>query len=227
MELLNLDVAHDYIGVLLQGLAITVGLTLSVIMLSSVLAIPVALARLSRNRLVRIPVDIYVEVIRATPLLLQLIYIYYVLPSIDIRLPPITTAVVGLTLNYTAYMSEVYRSGIQSVAKGQWLAAEALGMTDGLAFRRIILPQAVRIVIPSLGNYFISLFKDTALCSVVSVQELMFKGQIVSARSFQYFTIYTLTGILYFSVGYPAALFVRWLERMTQRGWSRRRRHAA
>src|SRR5690242_13700347 len=171
MELLNLDVARDYIGVLLQGLAITVGLTLSVIILSAVLAIPVAVARLSHNRLLRTPIDIYVEVIRATPLLLQLIYIYYVLPSIDVRLPPITTAVVGLTLNYTAYMSEVYRSGIQSVAKGQWLAAEALGMTDGLAFRRIILPQAVRIVIPSLGNYFISLFKDTALCSVVSVQE--------------------------------------------------------
>jgi His/Glu/Gln/Arg/opine family amino acid ABC transporter permease subunit len=226
MELLNLDVARDYIGVLLQGLAITVGLTLSVIALSGVLAIPVALARMSRNLLIRAPIDLYVEVIRATPLILQLVYIYYVLPSIDIRLPPITTAVVGLTLNYTAYMSEVYRSGIQSVAKGQWLAAEALGMTDGLAFRRIILPQAVRIVIPSLGNYFISLFKDTALCSVVSVQELMFKGQIISARSFQYFTIYTLTGILYFSVGYPAALFVRWLERISRRGWSRRRHRA-
>jgi polar amino acid transport system permease protein len=223
MQLLDLDVARDYYGVLLVGLAVTVGLTLVVIVLSAMLAIPVALARLSHNRLVRTPIDIYVEVIRATPLLLQLIYIYYVLPSVDIRLPPITTAVVGLTLNYTAYMSEVYRGGIQSVAKGQWLAAEALGMTDGLAFRRIILPQAVRIVIPSLGNYFISLFKDTALCSVVGVQELMFKGRIISARSFQYFTIYTLTGIFYFSVGYPAAIFVRWLERMSQRGWSRKR----
>src|SRR5690349_4048354 len=132
MDLLNLDVARDYIGVLLRGLAITVGLTLSVIALSGVLAIPVALARMSRNLLIRAPIDLYVEVIRATPLILQLVYIYYVLPSIGIRLPPITTAVVGLTLNYTAYMSEVYRSGIQSVAKGQWMAAEALGMTDGL-----------------------------------------------------------------------------------------------
>ena len=97
-------------------------------------------------------------------------------------------------------------------------------MTDALAFRRIILPQAIRIVIPSLGNYFISLFKDTALCSVVSVQELLFKGQIISARSFQYFTIYTLTALLYFSVGYPAALFVRWLETISARGYSRRKR---
>ncbi len=223
MDLLNFEVARDYLGVLLQGLWITVTLTLSVIVMSAVFAIPVALARMSPSRLIRLPVDAYVEVTRATPLLLQLIYIYYVLPSIGIRLPGIACAVIGLTFNYTAYMSEVYRGGIKAVAQGQWLAAAALGMTDTLAFRRIILPQAIRIVIPSLGNYFISLFKDTALCSVVGVQELLFKGQIVSARSFQYFTIYTLTAILYFSVGYPAALLVRWLERVSSRGYSHRK----
>jgi His/Glu/Gln/Arg/opine family amino acid ABC transporter permease subunit len=224
MDLLNFEVAQDYIGVLLQGLRITVALTLSVIVMSAILAIPVALARMAPSRLIRFPVDAYVEVTRATPLLLQLIYIYYVLPSIGIRLPGIVCAVIGLTFNYTAYMSEVYRGGITAVAQGQWLAAAALGMTDSLAFRRIILPQAVRIVIPALGNYFISLFKDTALCSVIGIQELLFKGQIVSARSFQYFTIYTLTAILYFAVGYPAAIFVRWLERISSRGYSRRRR---
>ena len=224
MDLLNLDVAREYLGVLLQGLAVTVGLTLSVITMSCFLAIPIALCRMSTNWPIRIPASIYVEVTRATPLLLQLVYIYYVLPSVGIRLPGIAAAVIGLTFNYTAYMSEVYRGGINAVAKGQWQAAAALGMTDALAFRRIILPQAVRIVIPSLGNYFISLFKDTALCSVVAVQELMFKGQIVSARTFQYFTIYTLTGILYFAVGYPAAVFVRWLERVSSRGYSRRKR---
>jgi len=224
MDLLNFEVAQDYLGVLLQGLWITVALTLSVIVMSAILAVPVALARMSPSRLIRLPVDAYVEVIRATPLLLQLIYIYYVLPSIGIRLPGIVCAVIGLTFNYTAYMSEVYRGGIKAVAQGQWLAAAALGMTDALAFRRIILPQAVRIVIPTLGNYFISLFKDTALCSVIGIQELLFKGTIISARSFQYFTIYTLTAILYFSVGYPAALFVRWLERISSRGYSRRKR---
>jgi len=224
MDLLNFEVAQEYLGVLLQGLAVTVYLTLIVIVMSAVLAIPVALARMSSSRLIRLPVDAYVEVARATPLLLQLIYIYYVLPSIGIRLPQMLCAFIGLTFNYTAYMSEVYRGGINAVAQGQWLAAAALGMTDSLAFRRIILPQAVRIVIPSLGNYFISLFKDTALCSVVGVQELLFKGQIISARSFQYFTIYTLTAILYFSVGYPAAIFVRWLEHASKRGYSRRKR---
>lgn len=223
MELLNLSVAREYIDVLLQGLAVTVELTLIVIAVSAVLAIPVALARLSTVLAIRILADIYVEVARATPLLLQLIYIYYVLPSIGIRLPGIIAAMIGLAFNYTAYMSEVYRGGIKAVARGQWDAADALGMTHGLAFRRIILPQAIRMVTPALGNYFISLFKDTALTSVVGVQELLFKGQIISARSFQYFTIYTLTAILYFAVGYPAALFVRYLEKVTSRGYRRRK----
>ena len=199
----------------------TVMLTLIVITLSLILAIPVALLRLSPRRWVRALVSVYVEVIRGTPLLLQLVYIYYVLPGIGLNLDPISAAIFGLTLNYTAYMSEVYRGGILAVQKNQWEAAATLGMTQARAFRRIILPQALRIVTPALGNYFISLFKDTALASVVTVQELTFTGQIISARSYQYFTIYTLTGILYLSVGYPAALLVRGLEKWSRGGYRR------
>jgi polar amino acid transport system permease protein len=160
-----------------------------------------------------------VEFIRGTPLILQLLYIYYVLPSIGIRLEPFTAAVIGLTANYTAYMSEVYRSGIQAVPRGQVEAANSLALSPVLAFRLIVLPQAFRIVLPALGNYLIALFKDTALASVVTVQELMFTGQIISARSYQYFTIYTVTGILYLAVSYPAALFVRRLEGRARAGW--------
>ena len=138
----------------------------------------------------------YVEIIRGTPLLLQLIYIYYVLPEIGIRLSAFTAAIIGLTLNYSAYISEVYRAGIVAVAKGQSDAAAALGMTRGLALRRIILPQAIRTVIPALGNFLISLFKDTALCSVVSVQEVLFTAQIMAARDYQYFTLYTAGRLL-------------------------------
>jgi His/Glu/Gln/Arg/opine family amino acid ABC transporter permease subunit len=223
MNLLDLSVARDYGGVLLVGLGITVFLTLVVITLSLVLAIPVALCRMSPSRTVRFVIGAYVEIVRATPLLLQLVYIYYVLPSIGVRLDPVLAAICGLTLNYTAYLSEVYRSGIMAVAKSQWEAAAVIGMSRSLAFRRIILPQAIRIVTPTLGNYFISLFKDTALASVVTVQELTFVGQIISARTYQYFTIYTLTGIGYFAIGYPAALFVRYLENLSRRGYRRRR----
>ena len=223
MDLFNLDVVVKYGPALLRGLSVTVFLTLVVIAAALVLAIPVALVRMSPNVLLRGIGSLYVEVIRGTPLLLQLVYIYYVLPSFGINLDPLLAAIVGLTLNYTAYMSEVYRGGILAVPKSQWEAAATVGMTKARAFHRIVLPQALRIVTPALGNYFISLFKDTALASVVTVQELTFTGQIISARSYQYFTIYTVTGILYLAVGYPAALFVRWLEKRTSRAYRPKR----
>lgn len=223
MELLNFSVVTQYYDVLLRGFGITIAMTLAVITMSLVLAVPVALARMSNSFLIRLVSGIYVEVLRGTPLVLQLVYIYFVLPSVGIRLNGMVAAILALTLHYTAYLSEVYRAGILSVPKGQWQAASALGMSRSRAFIRIILPQAVRTVTPALGNYFISLFKDTALASVVTVQELLFSGQIIAARTYQYFTIYTVCMIMYFSVGYPAAIFVRWLEKRTSSGYARKR----
>ncbi|MNN62183.1 Arginine ABC transporter permease protein ArtQ [compost metagenome] len=120
-------------------------------------------------------------------------------------------------------MSEVYRGGIKSVPLGQWNAAAALGMTPAKVFIRVILPQAFRIVTPTLGNYFIALFKDTALASVVTVNELLYTGNLVSSSSYQYFTVYTLTGILYLIAGFPAALFVRYLEKRAHSTTRRKR----
>ena len=222
-ELFNPQVAVENIGPLLGGLLITVELTLVVITLSLVCALAVALAGMSRFAPLRWLVWAYIEVIRGTPLLLQLIYVYYVLPEIGIRLDAFTAGVLALTLNYTAYISEVYRSGIQAIAKGQHDAAAALGMTHALAMRRIILPQAIRIVVPALGNYFIGLFKDTALCSAVSIQELVFTAQVQAALNFQYFTLYTVVAAMYFLVSFPAARLVNYLERVTKSGYRRRR----
>jgi His/Glu/Gln/Arg/opine family amino acid ABC transporter permease subunit len=224
LELFNPQVAVENIGPLLGGLLITVELTLVVITLSLVCALAVALAGMSRFAPLRWVVKAYVEVIRGTPLLLQLIYVYYVLPEIGIRLDAFTAGVLALTLNYSAYISEVYRSGIQAIAKGQHDAAAALGMTHALAMRRIILPQAIRIVVPALGNYFIGLFKDTALCSAVSIQELVFTAQVHAALNFQYFTLYTVVAAMYFLVSFPAARLVNYLERVTKSGYRRRRR---
>ncbi|MBV8651573.1 MAG: amino acid ABC transporter permease [Alphaproteobacteria bacterium] len=223
-QLFNPEIAVENLGPLLAGLQMTVALTAVVIAISLVFALLVALGGLSSIAPLRWLVRSYIEVIRGTPLLLQLIYVYYVLPEIGIRLNSFTAGVIALSLNYSAYISEVYRSGIQAIARGQHDAAAALGMTRGLAMRRIILPQAIRIVIPSLGNYFISLFKDTALCSVVSIQEVVFTAQILAARNFQYFTLYTVVAALYFAVSFPAARFVGYLERMTRRGYRRKRR---
>ena len=218
MNLLDFDVVGQYWQVFLKGLGLTIFLTLVTMVLATALAIPLALGRLSQVRLVRWPANVFVEFMRATPLILQLIYIYYVLPSAGIKLDPLTAAITGLSLHYSAYLSEVFRGGIQSIQKGQSEAALSLGLSRWLAFRKVILPQAIRVVLPTLGNYLISLFKDTSLASVVTVQELMFSGQIIAARNFQYFTIYTVTAILYFAVCYPSGLAVRSLEDYTRRG---------
>ncbi len=219
MELFNVDVVAQYWHVFLKGLGLTVFLTAVSMVLATALAIPLALGRLSPVRLLRWPANVFVEFMRATPLILQLIYIYYVLPAAGIRLEPITAVIIGLSLHYSAYLSEVFRGGIQSSPKGQTEAAFSLGLSRWLAFRKIVLPQATRTVLPTLGNYLISLFKDTSLASVVTVQELMFSGQIISARNFQYFTVYTITAILYFAVCYPSGLAVRALEDYTRKGW--------
>lgn len=224
MTLFDPSLARDSIGPLLDGLVLTVELTFIVIILSLILGIFVALARLSQHAVLRIVVGAYVEIIRSTPLLLQLIYIYFVLPYMGVQLNPFVAGIIGLTVNYAAYLSEVYRSGIQAIPRGQLDAAAALGMRSSLTMRRIILPQAIRIVLPSLGNYFISLFKDTSLTSALTIQELLFSGQIIAARTYNYFTIYTLVFLLYFAVGYPASQLVRYLERLSKRGYSRRRR---
>ena len=223
-QLFNPQVAVENIGPLLGGLLITVELTLVVIVLSLIFALFVALAGMSRITPLRWLMKAYLEVIRGTPLFLQLIYVYYVLPSIGIRLDPFSAGVLALTLNYSGYISEVYRGGIQAIARGQHDAAAALGMTHALAMRRIILPQAIRIIIPTLGNYFIGLFKDTALASAISIQELLYTAQVKAALSYQYFTLYTVVGFLYFAVSFPAARLVGYLERVTRAGYGRRRR---
>ena len=218
------SLARESLPTLLAGLKITVELTFIVIVIALVLGIFVALGRLSKIRAVSAVTGAYVELMRATPLLLQLIYIYFVLPAFGIRLDPFLAAVVGLSINYAAYLSEVYRSGIQAIPRGQLDAAAALGMWPSLAMRRIVLPQAIRIVIPSLGNYFVALFKDTSLASALTLQELLFSGQIIISRTYDYFTIYSMVFVLYFLVGYPASQLVRYLEKRTRTGYRRKGR---
>jgi len=223
MPYFDVGVALDNLGRLGEGLGLTVLLTMIVMALSLVVALLVALGRMSHLAVLRWPMTAYVEVIRNTPLLLQLYYFFFVLPYVGIKFDGFTASVLALTLNYSAYMSEVYRSGIQAIAKGQHDAAHALGMTFLQTFRRIVLPQAIRIVIPGLGNYFISLFKDTALCSIAGVAEVMFTAKTITAVNYQYFTIYTVCFAFYFIVAFPAARFVNYLERTMKRGYARRR----
>jgi polar amino acid transport system permease protein len=204
----------EWLPSLFEGLQQTVFLTFAGMAVALVVGLAIALARLDpRKWYLTIPARIFVEVIRGTPLLLQLFYIFYVLPTFGIRLDRTFAAILGLGINTGAYLSEVFRAGIDAVPKGQWEASDALGMPRALTMRHVILPQAVRIVIPPVGNYFISMFKDTALASSISVSELLFSGQLLAAQSFRYLEIYTVVFGIYLLVSYPASLGVRWLER--------------
>src|SRR5690242_7076504 len=223
-RLFNFSTAGEYLPDLLRGAVISIELTLSVMALSLVFGLIVALMRMTTFRAFRTVVNVYIEIIRGTPALLQLFYIYFVLPAFGIKLPPFTAGVIGLTVNYSAYLSEVYRAGIHAVAKGQLEAAQALGMSRTLMMRLIILPQAIRIIVPPLGNYFISLFKDTALASLITVKELIFTGQIIAATNFQYFAIFTIIGAIYLGISYPGSLGVQYLERRMKIGYRSRRR---
>lgn len=225
--LFNVQHAIEALKPLSLGLLMTIFLTITVGTTSLILGIFVALGRMQKNRILRGILTGYITVIRATPLLVQLIFIYYTAPFIGIRLDALPAAFLGLTLNVSAYLSEVYRGGIESISKGQHDAAAAIGMKPRTAMARIIFPQAFRTLIPSLGNYMVSLFKDTSLASVVTIQELMFKGQIVAAGNYDYMTIYTMVFIFYFLVGYPAIKGVNYLEKRMRNGYAGRKIRAA
>jgi ectoine/hydroxyectoine ABC transporter permease protein EhuD len=214
----NFAGAVEYLPDLLRGAVVSVELTFCVMALSLFFGLLLALGKLSRHRVLSVPANIYIEVIRGTPCLLQLFYIYFVLPSVGVRIEPFLAGILGLTVNYSAYLAEVYRAGIEAVPRGQVEASQALGMSRLKMLRLTILPQAIRVVVPPLGNYFISLFKDTSLVSTVTVRELMFTGQIIASMNFQYFTIFTIIGFIYFGLSYPSALFVGYLERKMRVG---------
>lgn len=209
-----LDFLAEWGPALLHGVELTIILTLVSYALALVLGLVLALARLNRKRWYFYwPAAIFVEVIRGTPLLLQLFYLFFVLPFLGIYLPPIAAGVLGLAINYGAYMSEIYRSGIEAVDAGQWEAAHALAMPFSKIMRLIVLPQAFRIIIPPMGNYFVSLFKDTALVSTISITELMYTSRLIAAQTFQYLMVFTIAMVIYFVISFPAARSVQWLER--------------
>lgn len=199
---------------LLQGLVVTVEITFAAMALALVLGVVLATMRLeSRVRWVYVPATIYIELIRGTPLILQLFFVYFALPSLGIRLDPFLAGVLAIGVNYSAYLSEVFRSAIRAVPRGQWEAAYSVGLPWSLIMWRVIFPQAGRIALPATGNYFIGLFKDSALASTISVTELLFSGQLLAAQSFQYFSIYGVVALFYFVVSYPASIGLRALER--------------
>jgi His/Glu/Gln/Arg/opine family amino acid ABC transporter permease subunit len=217
----------NYLGIiseawpaLLEGLKITVILTVLSLALGLVIGMAMAIMRLSRIYLLRATAHVYIDVIRGTPLLVQLFLVYYGLPQFGIRLTPIVAAVLTLGFHYGAYLAEVFRAGLMSVDRGQWEAAESLGFKGFQLYRRIILPQAIRVALPGIGNYANSMVKDTSLASVVTVMELLRSGQIIVASTFQSFEIYLTVAAMYLAISMPLAWFTRRLESRSNRGYA-------
>ncbi len=208
----SLQDVFNFLPSLLQGAVITIAVSLLAFALALLFGLVFGIARISRVAPVRGVAACYIQFIRGTPLLLQLFFIYYVLPYVGIVLTPFVSGVIGLTMNYAAYMAEVFRSGIQAIPKGQWEAGSSVGMSRSLLMRRIILPQAIRIIVPALGNFFVSIFKDSALVSVITLRDLMFSGQLLASATYKHFEIFTMVAVIYFLISYPTAKLVEWVE---------------
>ncbi|MBT2552271.1 amino acid ABC transporter permease [Arthrobacter sp. ISL-5] len=178
----------------------TIPLTLASFVLGLALALLVALMRLSRTAVVSGAARFYVSVIRGTPLLVQLFVIFYGLPSLGVKLDPWPSAIIAFSLNVGGYAAEVIRAAILSVPKGQWEAGHTIGMSKGLALRRIILPQAARVSVPPLSNTFISLVKDTSLASLILVTELFRNAQQIAAFSQEFMVLYLEAALVYWVI---------------------------
>ncbi|KIC08977.1 amino acid ABC transporter permease [Leisingera sp. ANG-M1] len=182
-----------------------------------VLGLVLVLAQRTPFRPLTVVVRELVEFIRSTPLLLQVFFVFYVGPQFGINLSPWTSGLIAIGLHYGAYLSEVYRGGIESVPKGQWEAATAINMSTVQTYRRLIIPQALPPAISGMGNYLVGIFKDTPMLSVIGVAELMHTANAVGAQSYRYLEPYTMVGILFLAISLPTAFFITRFEQWVRR----------
>jgi polar amino acid transport system substrate-binding protein len=202
---------------LVEAAWVTVKLSCCSMPLAMLLGLLVAVGRMYGPAPLRWLLVVYVEILRGTPLMLQLFVIFFVLPEVGIRIPAFYAAIAGLSINYSAYEAEIYRAGLQAVPRGQMEAALALGMSQGLALRRIIIPQAVRIVVPPVTNDFIAMFKDTSVCSVITVVELTKQYTVQQNNTGATLELAALTAILYLMMSLPLSRLASVLEKRMAR----------
>ncbi|MGE5572430.1 MAG: amino acid ABC transporter permease [Bacteroidota bacterium] len=210
------------VPILLRGAAMTMELTCLAVVLGTALGLPIALARLSRQPLLRGPASLYTWSVRGTPLLMQLFLIYYGLPQVGVTLDPFPAAAVGMTLNAAAYIAEILRGGILSIDRGQMEAARSLGMSYMQAMRWVILPQAVPRIIPPMGNEVIARLKDSSLVSTIAMVDLMRAAQQMIATTFRPLEIFFAAGLFYLAMTTAfTMLFGSWERRIAERGRGR------
>lgn len=199
---------------LLNGAALTIGLTFVTMLLAVPGGIVLALMRLSHNKVMNRVSLCFVEFFRNLPLILVIYWVFYVLPmATELQLSPLTTALVALVCNISAYNSETFRAGINSIRKGQMEAALAMGMSRRQALFKVVIPQAGRRILPVIASTWVSLFKDTSLVSVIAVSELAYSAMQVRAQTFRVLEMLTAMAVIYWLMGYPQAKLVDWIHR--------------
>jgi len=204
--------AIEFLPILLQGAFVTVQVTVLSFALSSVIGLVFALMKLSHWRPVALTAGTLVNVIRGLPIIVQLFYIYFVLPDIGVQFSAFQAGVIGLGIAYSAYQAENFRAGIEAVDHGQMEAAQAIGMRMPMIMRRVILPQAFRIALPPYGNTLVMMLKDSSLVSTITVAEMTRAGQLIASSTFQNMTVYTLVALLYLLMSLPLVYGLRRLE---------------
>lgn len=209
---------REYLPLLLRAGGVTLWVSVLSMALAIVLALPIALARVYGPRPLRWAAIAYVELLRGVPVLLLLYFLYYGLPTLGVRLGPLTAAVLGFGCNYAAYEAEIYRAALAAVPQAQRDAAASLGLSPRLTLRHVVLPQALRLAIPPITNDFVALFKDTSLVSVIAVVELTKQYQILAKSTFRYLELGLATALLYLALSLPVGAFARRLERRIGRG---------
>jgi polar amino acid transport system permease protein len=201
-----------------HGICVTLFYSVATVAGGIVIGVLCGLALLGQKRWLTLPLEGYVEIFRCTPLLIQIVWFYYALPIfLNFSLPAWLAAGLGLTLYMGAFCTEIFRAGVMSIGRGQWQAGRALGMTYAKLMRRIVLPQAVRRMIPPLVNQSITQLKNTALLYVVAVPDLMYTSSIITAETYRPLEVYTSAAAIYFIMLYPLTVFAKRLETRVDR----------
>jgi polar amino acid transport system permease protein len=203
----------EFLPILLQGVALTIIVTIGSLILSTLLGLIWALMRVSGVRALSGLSAGLINVIRGIPIIVLLFYLYFVMPDLGIALTALQAAILGLGIAYSAYQAENFRAGIEAIDKGQIEAAQAIGMGWWLTMHRVVLPQAVRIVLPPYGNIMIMLLKDSSQASTITVAELALQGKLIASSTFKNTSVFTLVALMYLTMSIPLILLVRHFEK--------------
>jgi len=202
-----------YTGLFWTGVQVTLAYTVGTVLLGLAIGLVLGLARLVPSRWVAVPLVAFIELFRCTPLLVQIVWFYYALPVIlNIQVPAVVAATLVLSLYTAAFYAEIFRGGIVSIERGQWDAARALGLRWGPMMRQVVLPQAIRRMVPPFLNQSIIQLKNTSLVSTIAVPDLLYQGTLITSDTYKPLEVYTVIALIYFALLFPATRVVHWLE---------------